>query len=153
MLEQQLYWLAGLLEGEGSFCKPPPSSPNSPFVALEMTDEDVVAKVANLLEISYRQTKNRKPGIWKRSFFLQLRGKRAVVLMKELYPLMGLRRKAQIDRALAAYDPLLRFRKGLPSASELAILNEKHSMRTLAKMFGCSRQTIHNRISLVSQQV
>jgi hypothetical protein len=41
-----LHWLAGLLEGEGSFLKGPPSAPRHPILALQMTDEDVVARVA-----------------------------------------------------------------------------------------------------------
>lgn len=41
-----LLWLAGLLEGEGSLIPGPPSYPNSPIIAIQMTDEDVVAKAA-----------------------------------------------------------------------------------------------------------
>ncbi len=44
-------WLAGLLEGEGSFLAGPPSARNVPRVALEMTDRDVVARAARLLAV------------------------------------------------------------------------------------------------------
>jgi hypothetical protein len=47
--EFELYWLAGLLEGEGSFVKGPPSRPNCPIVQLAMTDGDVVERAARLL--------------------------------------------------------------------------------------------------------
>jgi hypothetical protein len=42
----QRAWLAGLLEGEGTFLRPPPSMPNCPIVACRMTDRDVVERVA-----------------------------------------------------------------------------------------------------------
>ena len=45
---QDLHWLAGLLEGEGSFHPGPPSAPRYPVVALAMTDEDVVTRVATM---------------------------------------------------------------------------------------------------------
>lgn len=53
---EDLHWLAGLLEGEGSFLKGPPSAPRHPVVALQMTDEDVVSRVAAMF--------GRKPGCW-----------------------------------------------------------------------------------------
>jgi hypothetical protein len=147
MRDKDLHWLAGLLEGEGSFMKPPPSQPNQPTVALHMTDEDVVARVANLVGVRHRPVKNRNPGVWKDSFLLQVRGGRAVELMTTLRPLMGARRQVQIDRALANYDPMGRYRhKQLPDAKELKRRNASKSMRALAEEFGCSRQTILRRI-------
>jgi len=52
----ELRWLAGLLEGEGSFLKGPPSAPRHPMIAVQMTDEDVIARVAAMF--------GRKPGHW-----------------------------------------------------------------------------------------
>ena len=46
---QSLYWLAGLLEGEGSFLKPPLSKPTRVILSVEMTDRDVLDHVADLL--------------------------------------------------------------------------------------------------------
>lgn len=48
MSEKELYWLAGLLEGEGSFSPGPTSAPNSARISLTITDADVVARVAAL---------------------------------------------------------------------------------------------------------
>ena len=50
MKETDLTWLAGLLEGEGSFLKAPPSDPNCPRISLEMTDKDVVERAALLMQ-------------------------------------------------------------------------------------------------------
>src|SRR3954451_12384658 len=41
------FLLAGLLEAEGTFLRPPPSSPRSPQVVCRMTDRDVIERVAD----------------------------------------------------------------------------------------------------------
>ena len=45
-----LYWLAGILEGEGTFMRGTPSSPNSPIARICMTDRDTVTRAALLLD-------------------------------------------------------------------------------------------------------
>ena len=101
---RDLHWLAGLLEGEGSFLAGPPSAPRYPVVALQMTDEDVVARVARMF--------GRKVGRWQSGnareqpvFLVRITGAKAVAWMTALHPLMGDRRRMQIDRALASYAP------------------------------------------------
>lgn len=96
---EDLLWLSGLLEGEGSFMAGPPSSPSSPRVSVQMTDEDIVERISTLLGTSYRQTK-RRVAHHKQSFMITLSGRRAVALMRSLYDLMGKRRKEQIYRAI-----------------------------------------------------
>lgn len=44
----ELHWLAGLLEGEGSFMAGPPSSPGLPVLAVNMTDHDVMARLGRI---------------------------------------------------------------------------------------------------------
>lgn len=65
-----------------------------------MTDEDVVARVATLLESSFfslgRRESHHKP-----VFFLNVRGERAVDLMRSLYPHMGYRRREQMSKAMS----------------------------------------------------
>ena len=46
----ELHWLAGLLEGEGSFMTGPPSSPGLPVIAVNMTDQDVMARLGRIFE-------------------------------------------------------------------------------------------------------
>ena len=101
---QDLHWLAGLLEGEGSFQAGPPSAPRYPIVALQMTDEDVVTRVATMF--------GRKVGCWQSGkarerpvFLMRITGSKAVAWMTALQPLMGERRRMQIDRAVASYEP------------------------------------------------
>ena len=95
-------WLAGLLEAEGSFCPPPPSNPNRPYINLAMTDEDVVERAAKIMDVSYAHIHS-KNDRHKDYFFAHPRGVRAVNLMRQLYPLMGKRRQEQIDRSIENY--------------------------------------------------
>lgn len=99
MTDSELHWLSGLLEGEGSFCCPPPSEPGRVRIQLHMTDEDVVKRVADLWGQGYWQTSVAKEH-YSPAFRTQLRGKAAEALMLKLHPLMGARRKSQIERAL-----------------------------------------------------
>src|SRR5712664_747929 len=48
MKGSDFFWLVGILEGEASFIKGPPSRPYCPYVCLQMSDEDVIARVASL---------------------------------------------------------------------------------------------------------
>lgn len=100
------FWLAGLLEGEGSFCAPVPSAPNRPIIALEMCDRDVVERAARLMGIGSIYTQRRGLVRGHRcSHQVHLRGAAAAELMLDLDPLLGERRRAQILRALEHYRP------------------------------------------------
>lgn len=107
MTDLDLAWLAGLLEGEGSFQRGVPSKPTQPRVMLNMTDEDVVTRAARVMGVvsvvRVRVQPGRKP-----VFQIALRGARAVALMQLLRPLMGQRRQRQIDEAVACYRALPR---------------------------------------------
>jgi hypothetical protein len=100
----ELHWLAGLLEGEGSFMAGPPSSPRMPIISVNMTDEDVVSRVGRIFGRKVFAYKPRDPR-WQQSYQVRVTGGRAVRWMTLLRPLMGMRRQAQIDRALASYEP------------------------------------------------
>jgi hypothetical protein len=102
-----IYWLAGLLEGEGSFLAPMPSSPNAPIISVSMTDEDIIARVAAFFGTKYHRVNPLREGA-KHAYTIIVKGSKAHDLMKTLYPLMSSRRQAQIDKALAnyTYNPL-----------------------------------------------
>lgn len=96
--ERDLYWLAGLLEGEGSFVVSyQPNGKGVPRVVLKMTDRDVVQRVANLWQstllgpYTYENAGHRK-GAW----VTQVSGRKAETMMIMLYPHMGARRRARI---------------------------------------------------------
>jgi len=112
---KDIYWLSGLLEGEGNFsherCRG-----QSPRIVLRMTDEDVVRSAFHLMGYrgsvrSYKPKNNRKPA-WEFS----LTGNRAAGWMMTLYPWMGLRRKGRIREILEIWH--------------------KHRHRPITPMFG-----------------
>jgi len=150
MLDRDRHWLAGFLEGEGSFMKPPPSSPNQPYITVQSTDEDVIQRAAELCGLKYQKVKNRHPEKWKQSYMLCVRGGKAVAWMKLLRPLMGKRRSSQIDRALESYDPdrnaRYRCRIVLPSPKVLRRMHQKMSLRQIAVKYGCNHETVRKRM-------
>lgn len=110
MNELELYWLAGMIEGEGSFIAAPPSAPNQPRISFSTTDKDIAEKVASLFGVKYiRSWKPKKGqrgyGKYKESLGVCVKGRPAVILMNKLKPLMGERRRKQIEKALSSYDP------------------------------------------------
>lgn len=140
--EADLYWLAGLLEGEGAFTAGPSARPNAPRITLGMTDIDVIRRAADLMGITSIHTTHRNPK-WQPMYHLSLKGKRAVEVMRTLYPLMGSRRQAQIDRALANYAPdrHSRGRSRLSDEQVLEIYRRAHnreSLRCIAADMGVS---------------
>lgn len=116
-----LYWLAGLAEGEGSFT----ISGRSAVFKIHMTDRDVVERAADIIERAYppvrrvgrgggsekpcRALPHRGPvheelvrqGVHKPVWYVKVQGRRARLLMKDLYHAMGERRRARIVEVLA----------------------------------------------------
>jgi hypothetical protein len=104
MSAQELYWLAGWLEGEGSFLAPPPSDPGRPRISGQARDKDVVAEVGRLLQIKPvldRSGEVRNPK-WSAMWRVLVQGRRATTLMLALQPLMGQRRTEKIRTAITA---------------------------------------------------
>jgi hypothetical protein len=103
MSAADLLWLAGWLEGEGSFLAPPPSDPRRPRVVAQSRDLDVVARAAQLVGVSPIPTSDarRRNRGWSLTYEVLKRGQGAVELMRALRPVMGARRQTQIDRALS----------------------------------------------------
>jgi hypothetical protein len=101
----ELHWLAGWLEGEGSFLAPPPSAPKLPRISGHSKDLDVLEEIGCLLRIkpTFDRSHARHPG-WSPTWRVLKKGTRAILLMRTVEPLMGERRKAQIQRAVAAAD-------------------------------------------------
>ena len=69
-----------------------------------MIDEDVIARVGSLLGQKVCIVRPRRQH-WQTAYAIHLVGSRAVAWMRALRPLPGRRRKEQIDRAIASYDP------------------------------------------------
>ena len=154
MVDNDIYWLAGIMEGEGSFCCPPPSQPNSPIMQVQMKDEDVIARVSRFWGARYFSCRPRKIH-HSITYKTVLRGVEAVNWMKLLRPLMSTRRKCQIDTAIAAYDPgrhlsaWRRRRKMTDSEIQEAVVLHKSgkSLREIGVRFNINHETVRRRIS------
>lgn len=134
--QQDLHWLAGLLEGEGSFLSGPPSAPRSPSVQLSMVDRDIVERAGALVGSAVTVVPSRRDG-WRTAYCVRVRGARGVLWMQRLRPLMGTRRRAQIDRAIASHGPdprrLLDDERATDALGRLA---KGESVREVSERFG-----------------
>lgn len=101
----ELMWVAGLLEGEGSFgCY---GDRKRPLVCIGMNDLDVVESFAGWFNANFpphgaherpaRVTVRPPRGGSNRAYIVQIRSRRALQLMSLLRPYMGTRRQAKID--------------------------------------------------------
>ena len=95
---KSIAWLAGILEGEGCFLKPPAQI----GITLRMTDSDIVCRAAHIMGLKESDVKTRKKQKphYKDQYGIQLCGRRAAEWMMTLFTLMGERRKRQIREAL-----------------------------------------------------
>ena len=98
-------WLAGLLEGEGSFLASWDGQSSYPVIKVEMCEQDVVERVADLLNTRLWVEAARTER-WRPTYVAQIAGHHAAGWMGALRPYMGLRRTAAIDVALAVYNPI-----------------------------------------------
>lgn len=106
--EKEIYWIAGLLEGEGCFQL---NKPNSIMISLEMIDEDTIRRAAKIIDSTANvreyegRTETRKT-TWK----FQISGEIAIEWMQLLFPIMSKRRQEKISELLE----IARNRKLLP---------------------------------------
>ncbi len=100
---QDIIWLAGLLEGEGSFFLERVHG-NARYAVIEvtMTDEDVIQRAAGIMGVkpAFRHAPAKVKAGHKPTWRARLRGKKAEALMRELLPQMGSRRSAKIEELL-----------------------------------------------------
>jgi len=136
----RLAWLAGILEGEGTFLRPLPSMPNCPIVACRMTDRDVVERVATEFGTAVMAIDK---GKYRTEFAATLKGRCAVELMADIKPLMGERRQWAIDSALGCYRPPAR-KLDFKIAEEIRRrFRRGESVSSLARDYRVARQTIY----------
>jgi hypothetical protein len=102
--QAELQWLAGWLEGEGSFMAPAPSDPKRPRISAQAKDRDVVAEASRLFGVtpSHCNPERARSRGWSPTWRLLLRGGRATLMMERLKPALGSRRQLQIEAALGA---------------------------------------------------
>ncbi len=99
-----LYWLAGLWEGEGCFGFHCGSGNRSgyPYATLKMTDKDVIDKVGSLLHKSTTVHKPKDLG-HQIQYGVCLCSRKAIGLAMTLFPLLGKRRRARIKEIISQW--------------------------------------------------
>lgn len=95
MSRDDLLWLAGLLEGEGTFDL---HRGKYPRVRVGMSDRDVVGRAATLLGARVRLSL--KPAPNSAMWHAEISGTKAVAIMREILPHMGSRRSGKIATVL-----------------------------------------------------
>ena len=98
---RDILWLAGLIEGEGSFRG---AKNGHVGITLGMTDEDIIDRIARIMRGS-KATVERKQG-YKAIFRFEIYGPKAAGWMMTLYTLMGNRRQAKIRECLKAWKTI-----------------------------------------------
>ena len=103
---KDICWLAGLLEGEGSFytyTKKQLKNPTTyPELSVQSNDEDVIlraslligSRVSDVVPYNYSKLK---------SYKVRACSTKAIQWMMTIYPLMGIRRKAKIKEVITAW--------------------------------------------------
>ncbi|GGJ45308.1 LAGLIDADG family homing endonuclease [Deinococcus roseus] len=143
LTEIEIAWLAGLLEGEGSFMEAPPSSPNSPRLVVSMTDLDVIEKVASLFGTRYIKNDRRNPERWKTCYVVKLSGTPAMQMMKLVHPHMGERRRKKIEEILEKYASVKpKYRLTELQAKEILSLKGTQPAREIAQQFPLHIKTV-----------
>lgn len=94
--ERDLLWLAGLLEGEGTFDA---HRGRYPRIRLGMTDRDVVGRAATLMGSGVRLTLRHAPK--QPTWHTEISGPRAEAIMRAILPHMGARRSGRIAEVLS----------------------------------------------------
>jgi hypothetical protein len=103
--ECEVAWLAGLLEGEGTFSRNRTESNSYPVLSVHMCSRDVVERAGVILgALSVQQRKPSDPS-WNLTYRAAIGGLEAALWMQRLRPMMGERRRAAIDVALDDYYP------------------------------------------------
>ena len=100
---KDIAWLAGILEGEGSFGLT--NKGKSPAIWLGMTDSDIVERVRVLIDPSksINLFKDIRKEGYKTSYRVTFNGSRAVEWMMTIYSFMSVRRQAKIRECLVAW--------------------------------------------------
>lgn len=105
-----IYWLAGILEGEGCFhCASGKWNSYTPVISLVTTDRDIIDRVKKLMGTHHAITVNNPLSYYKTAYQYRVTGNLAVQWMMTLLPLMGKRRKEKMEYLLYAW----RFKKSL----------------------------------------
>jgi len=138
----EIAWLAGLLEGEGSFITATKKHPVC--LSINMTDEDVIRRVAEMWEVAVSCPKKQAPH-HRQSFRCMVRGGRAVRWIDLVLPYLGKRRTGQALGAKASHKPRGPKRKVSKEQAGAILLRFRRGERAtdLAEEFGVTKWAVY----------
>lgn len=99
----EIYWLAGLLDGEGWF-----GFQATPHINISQTDLDIVEKAKSIfgncppIKTYHSERANRKT-----KYVLTVNGNLAISWMMTIYPIMSIRRKSQIRNVIEKWKLMI----------------------------------------------
>ena len=100
---KDIYWAAGIMEGEGWFgCSKDAGIEKGLTAALTMTDKDVVDKFASIFNFGTRKARVLPSGKTAYKWSVTNQAKAAGFMMT-LFPLMGIRRQEKITQCLSTW--------------------------------------------------
>ena len=117
--ESELFWLIGILEGEGYF----DYEKWSQRVQVKMTDLDIIERVVDVFEkITGRRTNIHESPNKKKSdslpYVIAIHGEDARKVMRMIVPYMGFRRRQRIWQSLNGHKPIAKG-KGIVDLSDV----------------------------------
>ena len=103
-------WLAGIIEGEGAIQAKyqKRGRTNQVRIIVQMTDEDVIQRVAKIWGSSYRTVKRHAASQphFKTQYAAEICGSRADSLFERIGPILSKRRQEQIKQIRAYEEPV-----------------------------------------------
>ena len=151
----EIMWVAGLLEGEGSFEY---RASHSPRISCASTDLDVLERIKEYTGSGYIYEQGKQKSHHKFVWVWVVHGKDAVVIMEFIKPHMLKRRSQKIDGVLDDYynhlkekqDALIN-RNNLLDSIAMEYITTDQSYRDLQKKYGMSFVTIYKHVKKMEQ--
>jgi hypothetical protein len=156
--KEMVAWLAGILEGEGSFCwRGRKTAYGIPYIRVGMADKDIVERISDIIGGNVHPEKPRKLH-YKIQYRLSISGKPAIIIMKLILPHMGERRSKKIRELIQKWEVRPGYRKGSEShfskltPEQVKEIRKRYAdgnetWRSLANEFGVTKRSIGNIVS------
>jgi hypothetical protein len=111
--EQKLIFLAGVFEGEGSFGFWGKENKNNRYfrIQVRMTDEDIVVRFVDFFKLGYVNSHIPKKDHLKKSWKWTVAGDKAMGVMLQMAPYLGIRRKEKFEQCCQSFKQLPHLRK------------------------------------------
>jgi hypothetical protein len=110
---EKLIFLAGVFEGEGSFGFWGKEHKNNRYfrIQVRMTDEDIVVRFVDFFKLGHVNSHTPKKDNLKKSWKWTIAGDKAMEVMLQMVPYLGIRRKEKFEQCYQSFKQLPHLRK------------------------------------------